>query len=157
MNAVVIGVGNAYRRDDGIGPVAAGAIERLGRPGVTVTVTDGEPTQLIDAWAGAELAIVIDAVLCDPAAPGRVHRTRVTELPSGAGPSSSHSLGIPEAAELAEVLDLLPERLVVYAVEVADVHFGTGLSAAVAAALPSIVDAVMHELDRLDAAPIAGP
>ena len=151
MNIAVIGVGNTYRRDDGIGPAAADAIGQLGRPGVTVTVTDGEPTQLLDAWTGAALAIVIDAVLCDPAAPGRVHRTGLCDLPPGAGTASSHSLGIPEAVELADVLGLLPARLVVFAVEVADVHFGTGMSAEVAAALPDIVDAVTQELNRIDA------
>ncbi len=32
--AVLIGIGNPYRRDDGIGPALAAAIEQLRPPGV---------------------------------------------------------------------------------------------------------------------------
>jgi hydrogenase maturation protease len=148
MTATVIGVGNPFRRDDGIGPAVVEAIARLDRPGVTTALSDGEPTQLIEAWTGMDLAIVIDAVRCDPAAPGRVHRTGLDDLAAGTGQSSSHGLGIPEAVELARVLDLLPARLVVYAVEAGDVDFGTGLSVAVAAAVPTVVAAVVRELDE---------
>ena len=145
MTATVIGVGNPFRRDDGVGPAVVQAIGRLERPGVTTALSDGEPSQLIEAWTGMDLAVVIDAVRCDPAVPGRVHRT--VSITAGAGQSSSHGLGIPEAVELARVLDLLPGRLVVYAVEAGSVDFGTGLSSAVAAAVPTVVAAVLRELD----------
>ena len=31
-------------------------------PGVKLVLTDGEPTRLIEAWTGAALAVVVDAV-----------------------------------------------------------------------------------------------
>lgn len=40
-------------------------------PGVELVLTDGEPTRLIEAWTGAALAVVIDAVRADPSHPGR--------------------------------------------------------------------------------------
>ena len=139
---IVLCIGNPFRRDDGVGPAVVEAIDRLG---IATVLSDGEPTQLIEAWTGMDLAVVIDAVRCDPAVPGRVHRT--VSLTASAGQSSSHGLGVPEAVELARVLDLLPARLVVYAVEAGDVEFGTGLSTPVAAAVPTVVAAVLRELD----------
>ncbi len=65
--AVVIGVGNPFRRDDGIGPAAAAEIERQHLPGVRVVISDGEPAGLLEAWAGVDLAIVVDAIRWVPA------------------------------------------------------------------------------------------
>lgn len=148
----VIGVGNEFRRDDGVGwAVVARLKERAedhAPPAGTVFATcDGDPGRLIGLWEGAGLAVVVDAAHAHPGTPGRVHRL---ELDAGhiAPPSatSSHGLGLGEAVELARVLGLLPERLVVYAVEGADSDFGTGLSAAVAAAVEPLVAAVEGEI-----------
>jgi len=58
---------------------------------------------------------------------------------------STHGLGIAKAARLAEALDRAPERLIVFAVEAADVGYGPHLSDAVAASLPSLTRAVLAE------------
>jgi hydrogenase maturation protease len=143
--AVLIGVGNPYRRDDGIGPAVVAAAGKLHLPGIVLTVSDGEPSQLLDAWSGADLAVVVDAVLCDPPEPGRIHRTTLGS--AAAGPAAStHGLGIPEAIRLAEALGRAPRRLVVFAVEAADLGFGLGLSPAVAASVPELTRAVHAEL-----------
>lgn len=143
--AVVIGVGNEYRRDDGVGPAVLAELTRRALPGLDLVLSDGEPTHLLDAWTGRPLAVVVDAVLCEPSAPGRLHRTVLAgDVPVTA--ASTHGLGIPDAVQLAQVLDRAPARLVVLAVEAADLGFGVGLSTAVAAAVPAVVDAVLAEL-----------
>lgn len=144
---VVIGIGNPYRRDDGVGPALAERLATLVMSDVDVRVLDGEPTGLLDAWTGAQLTIVVDAVLCQPARPGQIHRTTMSAL-AGSTATSSHGLGIPEAVELGRALDRLPEHLIVYAVEAADVGYGTDLSPAVAAAIPELLDAVLTDLAR---------
>jgi hydrogenase maturation protease len=144
--AVVIAVGNEFRRDDGVGPaVLAELAERELPAGVALTLSDGEPTQLFEAWTGLPLAVVVDAVMCEPSSPGRIHRTTLTgSLLGSAG--STHGLGIPEAVQLAEVLDRAPQELVVLAVEAGDLGFGVGLSEPVARAVPEVVRAVLAEL-----------
>lgn len=144
----VIGVGNEYRRDDGVGPVVVARLRHHAPPGVTFTITDGEPTQLLDAWAGADLAVVIDAVLCEPSVPGRIHRTDAVPRPGAT--ASTHGLGIPDAVRLADALGRTPKQLVVYAVEAGDIGFGHGLTAAVAAALPTLMRAVLTEIANHD-------
>jgi hydrogenase maturation protease len=157
--AAVIGIGNPYRRDDGIGPALVAALARLRPPGVSLTVADGEPSQLLDAWSGAPLAVVVDTVLCEAPAPGRIHRTVIHRTGRGSGAddlmvpapgsraaASTHGLGIPDAVRLAEALHQAPARLVVMAVEAADIGFGVGLSPAVAACLPELTRAVLAEV-----------
>lgn len=146
MKAVVIGVGNEYRHDDGIGPVVADAIAERDLPEVKVVVSDGEPAALLEAWSGADLAVVVDAVLCDPSTPGRIWRSTVDTLPDGKAAASSHALGIPDALLLGQALDRVPGRLVVFAVEAANLDLGVGLSHPVVAAVPDVVDAVLYEL-----------
>jgi hydrogenase maturation protease len=143
---VLIGVGNLYRRDDGIGQALVSAVGELHLPGVVLTVSDGEPSQLLDAWSGADLAVVVDAVLCDPPVPGRIHRTTLGSAAPGSAAASTHGLGVPDAVRLAEALNRAPQRLVVFAVEAADVGFGLGLSPPVAASLPELTRAVQAEL-----------
>lgn len=151
--AVVIGVGNDYRHDDGIGPAVARRLESLRIPAVTVARCDGEPTSLLDLWADVELAVVVDAVRCDPSTPGRVWRTTVEALRGCARATGTHALGIPDALPLARVLGRAPAELVVVAVEAQRLDPGVGLSGPVAAAVPDAVAAVLSELARLGLRP----
>ncbi|RPF30853.1 hydrogenase maturation protease [Streptomyces sp. TLI_185] len=150
----VIGVGNEFRRDDGVGwAVLARLRERAGQrplpPGTALATCDGDPGRLIGLWEGADLAVVVDAAHAHPGVPGRVHRL---ELDNGliAQPqtTSSHGLGLGEAVELARVLGVLPVHLVVYAVEGAESALGNGLSPAVQDAVEPLVRAVESELAR---------
>jgi len=135
---VVIGVGNPFRRDDGVGDVTVQRVRNLlprGDRRVVVTSLDGEPTRLLDAWGGAGLAIVIDAMRSG-AAPGSIERIEVdldsphpgVALPAAASAGSTHSAGVGEAIGLGRVLGRLPGRLVVYGLEGADFGEGPGLS-----------------------------
>jgi hydrogenase maturation protease len=116
-------------------------------PGVELVLTDGEPTRLIEAWTGAALAVVVDAVRADPPRPGRVHRF-VLDQPVG-GPArttSSHGFGLDDAVRLARALDRMPGRLVVHAIEAADLSQGLGLTSLVAAAVGDVARAVLSDV-----------
>jgi hydrogenase maturation protease len=158
---LVIGIGNVFRRDDGIGDAAAVRVGRVlasvpGRRDVHVRVAslDGEPTRMLDAWNGAELAVVVDA-MASGAEPGTIERWEIDCSPTGSlhiGASttgsarSTHGSGLAEALALGRALGRLPERLVVYAVEGADFRAGPGLSTPVDAVVGLLVARVMEEL-----------
>ena len=145
---MVIGVGNEFRGDDGAGLVVIDLLGQWLGDRVRLVKSDGEPASLIDAWRDADLAIVVDAVACDPATPGRTH---LLELEAGdeAGlrrAVSSHGLGIGTAISLGRVLRLLPGKLIVRAIEVADVNFGGGLNSPVKAAAELTASAILGDL-----------
>ena len=135
----MIGIGNELRRDDRIGAAVAAEVQRREIPGVWVVISHGEPTGLLDAWAGARLAVVIDAVVGEPATPGQRHRSTADHMSPPSGTASTHGFGVPEAMDLGRVLDRMPQQLIPYAIEVADVSIGLELSAPVAAAVPALV------------------
>ena len=153
--SVVIGVGNEFRRDDGAGPAVIARLRGLVPAGVELVVTDGEPTRLIEAWTGAVLAIVVDAVRAQPPRPGTIHRFAVDRAGIAASrAASSHGLGLDEAIGLAMALDRMPGRLIVHAIEAADLTQGTGLTPTVAAAVGIVADAILEDIGGL---PAAGP
>jgi hydrogenase maturation protease len=151
MSAVVLGVGNEFRRDDGAGPAVVTRLRGQVPAGVELLITDGEPARMIDAWAGAGVAVIVDAVRAEPAVPGRLHRL-VLHRPGtgGARPVSSHGFGVDEAIGLALALDRMPGRLIVHAVEAGDLSQGVGLTPAVAAVIDVLAAAVLRDLRGQD-------
>lgn len=143
---VVIGIGNRYRRDDGVGIVAAETIAEQNLPGVRVLLATGEPGAMLDAWSGAELVVVVDAAVGDGLTPGHVRRWIPGDQTRPV--VSSHALGLEQTYALGEALERIPGELVVLTVDAADTGNGVGLTPTVAAAVPGVVEAVLAELDR---------
>ncbi|KGI67441.1 hydrogenase maturation protease [Mycolicibacterium rufum] len=147
MSAVVIGIGNEFRRDDGIGPAVAAAVSRLDLPGVTVHSSVGDPGDLLDAWDGVDVAVIVDAVAGPDAHPGRLRRWTPGFERSPAS-VSSHALEPFSTHALGVALGRVPQDLVVLTVDVADVGHGVGLSPAVLAAVRTAATAVVEEIER---------
>ena len=147
LNTVVIGIGNEYRSDDGVGLIVAAAINERKLPGVCVVTGTEDPMDLLDAWSGAALALVIDAAIASPSTPGRIHRVTADDVASARG-ISSHSLDVAQVFALGQTLGRAPERLVVLTVETADVGHGVGLTPQVSAAVQDVVAAALAEIDR---------
>jgi hydrogenase maturation protease len=147
---VVIGIGNEYRRDDGIGPRVVA--ELTGTADVELRIGDGEPGRMLDLWSGAGLAVVIDA-FHDPARRAGTWLELSLDEAAGAAESpaaGTHGVGLGGAVALGRVLDRLPDRLVVLAVCGREFGFGTGLSAPVEAAVPAVAIRVRELIGRYD-------
>jgi hydrogenase maturation protease len=144
----VIGVGNAYRGDDGAGLAAIESVRGRVPDGVRVLTCEDEPTRLIDEWGDAGAALVVDAV-SSGAPPGTVHRFDASEdpVPARTFHSSTHAFGLGEAIELARALGRLPRRVVVYGLEGRAFSAGTELSAEVAAAAERVARQLLAELE----------
>ena len=147
---LVIGVGNAYRRDDAAGLVMARRLWEAARAEVTLWEAGGEGTALMDAWEGAEAVILIDAVRSGAPA-GTIHRldARVETLPAAWFRYSTHAFSVAEAIALARALNRLPPRLIVFAVEGEHFDAGVGLSPEVERAVDGLVRRGLEEVDRI--------
>jgi hydrogenase maturation protease len=145
---LVIGIGNALRGDDAAGLLAARRLrERARAGGVVVREQEGEAIGLIEQWADAEAAVLIDAVRSG-APPGTIHRVDASREPVPAllaGSYSTHAIGVGEAIELARELGRLPGRLVLYGIEGLCFEAGAALSQEVAAVLDELADTVLAE------------
>jgi hydrogenase maturation protease len=149
---VMIGVGNALRGDDGAGLAVARAVRDRARPGaLTVRELGGDPVALLDAWQGHHAVIVADTMRSG-AAPGTIRRVDAGRdaLPHRRGrASSTHGIGLEEIIELGRTLGRLPAVLIIYGIEGARFATGTGLSAAVEAAVPELAQMVLAECRAL--------
>jgi len=143
----LIGIGNRFRRDDAAGLEVVRRLRLAHPPGVRLIEEEGEPASLIEAWSGADEALVVDSI-GSGATPGKVHRFDVTDapLPAQVFNPSTHAMGLPEAVELARELGQLPGRLIVYGIEGETFETGEGLSEPVQKTVEKLVLDLYHEL-----------
>lgn len=150
MSAILIGVGNEFRSDDGVGILAARRIREKNFPGIVIVESDGEAASLLDAWAGMKTVVIIDAV-SSGAPPGTIHRidARRQSVSQEFFPCSTHSLGLAHAVELARSLGKLPINIIIYGIEGEQFAAGSTLSPKVQEALNEVVQLVTGELFSL--------
>ena len=144
-DTLIIGIGNDFRRDDGVGLTVAHRIAERNLPDVRVVSGISEPAALLDVWSGAARVVIIDAAAGTNSAPGRIRRWTPSDLETSVT-VSSHSLGLAQACALGEALARMPDELAIFTVDVVDTNHGIGLTPAVAAAVPQLVDLIVAEL-----------
>ena len=154
---VVIGVGSVLRSDDaagvrvieGLRGRAAGDPHLL--PAGTELVDGGTlGLDLLRVLPGARGLVLVDAVsLGAESGAVSVHRGAAIDVAVGARDGLA-SGAIGELLAFARLMDWLPESVVLVGVEALDIAPGMTLSRAVDSALPAAMDAVIHELHRMD-------
>ncbi len=139
-------LGSRYRGDDAVGPLVA---DRLRAAGATVLECDDEPTRLLDAWAGLDLVVVVDAV-SSGAKPGTIHRVDPGDgpIPRDLGLASTHAFSVVDALELGRALGRAPRRAIVIGVEGAAFRMGDPVTPEVEAALDGVAASVLVELEE---------
>jgi hydrogenase maturation protease len=142
----VIGIGNAWQGDDAAGLVVAQQLRDRAGEEITVLELEGEPVSLVEAFDGADEAVLVDAVRSG-AEPGTVHRIDATDdpVPATLSAASTHTLGVGEAIELGRALGRLPRRIVLYGIEAESLAAGGELTPAVARAVDEVVERVLAE------------
>jgi hydrogenase maturation protease len=129
----ILGIGNEFRHDDGVGLMAA---RRLRSRGFPAEEHGGDMAGLIERWQGIDEVIVIDAVRSGTRA-GTLHVIDATSsrLPAEFCHGSTHALGLAEAIELSRALGTLPAQIKVVGIEGRDFSPGVGLSPEVESAM----------------------
>ena len=147
---LVIGIGNAYRGDDGAGLRVAALLKECADDSFIVLEQSGESAALIDSWQGAGHVFLIDAAQSGALA-GTIHRLEASavELPRHFLNTSTHAFGAAQAIELARALNQLPPRLTVYAIEGDCFDSGAALSIEVAQAASKVALQILAELQGI--------
>lgn len=144
---LVIGVGNAFRRDDGAGLVIAREVAKLEFPDIRVIEMSGEGASLMESWKEFRLAILIDASSSDHA-PGTIHRfePKHETIPANFFHYSTHAFSVAEAVELAKVLKTETPELILYGLDGADFGNGEGLSDEVERSVQDVLIRIIHDV-----------
>jgi hydrogenase maturation protease len=147
FNKLVIGIGNAYRGDDGVGVAVARHLKERAPRDLEILEATGECTFLMEYWKDAKVVILVDA-LQSGARPGTVFRfcTPSQPFPTRFSRHSTHALGIGAAIELARAMNRLPPCLIIYGIEGKNFQAGFGLSPEVAAAVGKVGDCILEDI-----------
>lgn len=151
-STIIIGIGNPLLTDDGVGLAVARRLEDAlrGREAVTVACLSAGGLRLVEAMAGHDRAILIDAIVTSSGKPGAVYRLTPRDLGRTHNVPSTHDGSLPAAIELARLAGLkIPADIRIWAVEAGDVAtFSESLTPAVAQAVPRVVQTVLQHLER---------
>ena len=150
MRTIVIGLGNPVRADDSVGLGVARLLrERLrDRDDCDVVELYAGGLHLVEAMAGYDRAVVIDALQTGRAAPGTVCRLTLDELEGSRTTTCTHDTSLPTALEAWRRLAVpLPREIAVWGIEVENTEsFSEELTEPVARAVPGAARAILDEL-----------
>lgn len=148
---LIIGVGNEYRSDDGLGVYVARELRRHLPATIRIIEHSGEGTALMAAWTGAQHVFIVDAVSSNE--PLRtVHRVDAMreQIPKRMFASSSHQCGVAEAIAIAKELGELPQTLMLYGIEAESFEPGVGLSESVVRSVPDLIHLIEHDVRMIE-------
>lgn len=161
MKTLVLGLGNPILSDDGVGPSVVRELEgRFDPEEVVVMEASVGGLGLVDLLAGFDTAVIIDSVQTVGGKAGQIYRLDAEAFDSTRYASSPHDVNFAAALEFGRRVGLaLPRRIVVFAIEVADVHtFNERCTLEVSQAVPVAVELVVQEVNGgSDAHPGDGP
>ncbi len=169
MKTLVVGLGNPYLTDDGVGVRVAYELEKhlgnwrlssdgedLDNPNPDSSIHVAEASvgglRLMELMIGYDRVIIADAYTKPGERhPGRIHRMTLNDL-RAVSPTqhtaSAHDATLVTALDSGRALGFhLPEEVIIYAVEVENIlDFSEEPTTAVAAAIPEMVTAILQEL-----------
>lgn len=146
-NTLIIGLGNPLRGDDGVGVRLVKELNERTLPH-NVDVVDGgtQGLGLINLMENRQRVILVDAADIGQR-PGEFARFTPDEvlLPGNDQHLSIHAAGLRDALLLAQALNKLPPKVIIFGVQPKQLDWDTGLSREVEASLPGLLAAVLIE------------
>ena len=144
---VLAAVGSELRGDDAAGPAVLARVGAL--DGVDLLGALASPLDLLGAWDGADLAIVVDAVDgLDPPGGVCVIDVDMASAPDVSGrtrpTASSHGLGVIDTLRIARAMGTAPDRVLLVGVSSGDFEGSAGLSPAVSRAVERAAQRVVE-------------
>jgi hydrogenase maturation protease len=146
----ILGIGSPFG-DDRAGWSAAALL--AANPFVTCSAgqievrTLDRPGSLLLAEFGQSNAVILIDAVCSGALPGTILRLEADTVSAAHSLLSSHGLGVAQAVGLARQLGGLPAQFVFFGLEVEHGFTGRGLSPAVTAALPRLVEQIIQQAE----------
>jgi len=150
---LVIGLGNRFRGDDGVGLYIADSVRTHWNENVKVIDNISDSAALMETWSNESNVFIIDAVI-SKGKPGAIFRFDALNenIPADIfARYSTHAINLTETIELAKVLAQLPDSLVVIGIEGADFSPNVGLTPEVERATSEVVSMLLQEIEEYSA------
>ncbi len=144
---LVVGLGNPLRGDDGVGVRVAQALTAKALPpGVEVVDGGTRGLGIVNLIEGRRRVIFVDAADVGRS-PGQFVRFTLDEAHLRGDDQSLtvHAAGLRDALLLAQALRMLPDEVIIFGVQPANLEWNSGLSPEVEALLPNLMSAVLAE------------
>lgn len=150
---LILGLGNPLQGDDGVGCRVIEALERQTLPEEFEALDGGTPgVGLVNLLEGRQQVIIIDAAeMGEPPGTVRQFPPEALTLTGSSERFSLHRSGVADALALAHALGMKLPRIVILGVQPLRVDWGENLSAAVQAAVPQVVTAILQSEDTIKA------
>lgn len=149
---LVLGLGNPFRGDDGLGAAVIAVIKEKEPPANVVVLDGGTPgLETILIWEGYKRVIIVDAAEMglDPGQWKRfVAKEVILPLDEGSMRGTLHNAGLADALALADALGMLPQELVFYCVQPAFTGWSPDLTPQVTSSIPSLCAAISNEIEE---------
>ncbi len=143
----VIGVGNRLRSDDAVGPMLIDALSMLPNHDLELVDAGSDAIGILEYLENRQKVIIVDACSMGRK-PGSLVCFAASEahLILDQDPMSLHGLGLAEALQMGESLQMFPEDLKIIGIEPDSIQFNGKLSQPVQRALKMAVEKVHNEL-----------
>lgn len=159
MRTLIIGLGNPFLTDDGVGVLVANQVQDQLREkfdnNVTIIEASVGGLRLMETMEGYDEVILIDAIIREKGnQPGKIQRMTLEDL-QHISPTqhsaSAHDTSLITALKAGELMGLrLPKEIVIFAIEVENVmDFSEVPTPAVQKAIPLVTQAVLEELNKI--------
>lgn len=153
---LIIGIGNPYRSDDGIGSYVIDRIRQIvasnsGKTAFDLDTNRGDISTLLDQWHQRQKVMVIDCVYLPDAPCGQIVQfdglaDNIAQcLPATACLSSSHGFSVAEALSLGHILKRLPAQLCIYGINGKCFEAGETLSPGMAEAAEELAGQIVFQ------------
>lgn len=142
---LVVGVGNSWRHDDGIGPHVINILNQQSFEAADLLDGGIDGMALLDKLAPYDYAIVIDAVNMG-ADPGTINAFSAQEAKLITNDAlSTHGFGLAELITLMTELEI-KTQIKIIGVQPFDIEFGEGLSPEIEAQTDKIITLIKEEI-----------
>jgi hydrogenase maturation protease len=149
---IVLGMGNKFFGDDGVGIVIAEKLKELFAdvPQITIEETNWGGFRIIDLLSGYKSAIIIDALRTGTQPAGFIHKLNYKDLIHSVRMVSFHDINFATAVELAKEVNIpMPEDIQVFAIEINEAdHFSEELSVEVNVSVDKCINMILDELSE---------
>ncbi|TCV90349.1 hydrogenase maturation protease [Sulfurirhabdus autotrophica] len=142
----ILGIGSPLG-DDEVGWLVAKVLQQnLDLNNLSVSMHDRPGANLIRLMHGAEIVILIDAIITE-ATPGTLYRLEGNAIHQAfQNQTSTHGFGLAEALKLAQALGEAPANVVLWGMEIVSADPAMGMSDTVREAIPALVNAIEDEV-----------